>query len=154
MKLAQLREKLRSIFSLTKTQKADMTEDTLANKIDGMSDEELVKFGKMYRRGVHTATPVFNGATEEEIKEVIEMAGFDTSGQAILYDGRTGEPFDKPVTGRLGRQNRVAGVRYAQMRSVKNWHGAREWGENRGAAQIGSGTDLPKCFRGGRNVIA
>ncbi len=75
-----------------------MTEDALAKKIDGMSDDALIKFGKMYRRGVHTATPVFDGATEEEIKELIEMAGFDSSGQSILYDGRTGEAFDKPVT--------------------------------------------------------
>jgi DNA-directed RNA polymerase subunit beta len=97
-KLKQLREKLRSIFTLTKTQKADSIEDALANKIDAMSDDELIKFAAMYRRGVHTATPVFDGATEEEIKEMIEMAGFDTSGQVILYDGRTGEPFDKPVT--------------------------------------------------------
>ncbi|MBU3951172.1 MAG: DNA-directed RNA polymerase subunit beta, partial [Proteobacteria bacterium] len=97
-KLDQLREKMRTIFSLTKKQKADLAEDVLANKIDAMSDDELIKFASMYRRGVHTATPVFDGATEEEIKEMIEMAGFDTSGQVILHDGRTGEPFDKPVT--------------------------------------------------------
>ena len=98
MKLKQLREKLTAVFSITKTQKADQLEDVLSKKIDKMSDEELIQFAKMYRRGVHTATPVFDGATEEEIKEMIELAGFDTSGQSILYDGRTGEPFDKAVT--------------------------------------------------------
>ncbi len=98
MKLDQLRVKVRAIFTLTKKQKANMSEDTLTQNIDNMSDAELVKFASMYRRGVHTASPVFDGATEEEIKELIEMAGFDPSGQAILYDGRTGEPFDKPVT--------------------------------------------------------
>jgi DNA-directed RNA polymerase subunit beta len=98
MKLKQLREKLTAVFSNTKTQKADQVEDVLSKKIDKMSDEELIQFAKMYRKGVHTASPVFDGATEEEIKEMIEMAGFDTSGQSILYDGRTGEPFDKAVT--------------------------------------------------------
>ena len=98
MKLDQLREKVKRIFSITKIQKENMIEDTIVQDIDKMSDEELVDFASMYRRGVHTATPVFDGANEDEIKELIEMAGFDSSGQATLYDGRTGEPFDKQVT--------------------------------------------------------
>jgi DNA-directed RNA polymerase subunit beta len=44
------------------------------------------------------ATPVFDGASEDEIKHLIKMAGFDSSGQSVLYDGRTGLPFAKPVT--------------------------------------------------------
>jgi DNA-directed RNA polymerase subunit beta len=98
MKLDQLREKVKRIFSLTKKQKENMIETTVPQDIDKMSDKELVDFASMYRRGVHTATPVFDGANEEEIKELIELAGFDSTGQAILHDGRTGEPFDKPVT--------------------------------------------------------
>ncbi len=98
MKLEQLREKVKNIFSITKIQQKNMIEDTIVQDIEKMSDDELVDFASMYRRGVHTATPVFDGANEDEIKELIEMAGFDSSGQAILYDGRTGEPFDKPVT--------------------------------------------------------
>ncbi|MCK5349087.1 MAG: DNA-directed RNA polymerase subunit beta, partial [Desulfobacula sp.] len=98
MKLTQLREKVIEIFSMTEAQKANKIEDTLVKKIKKMSDEELVDFASFYRNGVHMATPVFDGASEEEIKKLINFAGFDTSGQSILYDGRTGEPFDKPVT--------------------------------------------------------
>jgi DNA-directed RNA polymerase subunit beta len=44
------------------------------------------------------ATPVFDGATEDEIKGMLELAGLDRSGQTMLYDGRTGEAFERPVT--------------------------------------------------------
>ena len=98
MKLDRLREKVLEIFSMTEVQKANIKEDTLASKIEKMSDEELVDFASLYRNGVHMATPVFDGASEEDIKKLIDIAGFDTSGQSILYDGRTGEPFDKAVT--------------------------------------------------------
>ncbi len=48
--------------------------------------------------GMHVATPVFEGAKEAEIKELLRKAKLPTNGQITLYDGRTGEPFDKPVT--------------------------------------------------------
>ena len=48
--------------------------------------------------GWKIATPVFDGATEEDIVEALEKAGYDKTGKSILYDGRTGEPFDNPVT--------------------------------------------------------
>ncbi|TYO92714.1 DNA-directed RNA polymerase subunit beta [Desulfallas thermosapovorans] len=48
--------------------------------------------------GIHVATPVFNGATEKDIVEQLERAGLPTNGKMTLYDGRTGEPFDNPVT--------------------------------------------------------
>ena len=48
--------------------------------------------------GIYVATPVFDGAKEGEIKEALEEAGLPTSGQVALYDGRTGEPFDRRVT--------------------------------------------------------
>ncbi len=66
--------------------------------IDSMDADELVRFASRYRNGVHMATPVFDGASEDEIKALIEFSGLDRSGQSILYDGRTGEPFDKPIT--------------------------------------------------------
>jgi DNA-directed RNA polymerase subunit beta len=47
---------------------------------------------------VQLATPVFDGATEEEIKQLLEKSGADTSGQTMLFDGRTGESFDQSVT--------------------------------------------------------
>ena len=48
--------------------------------------------------GWKVATPVFDGANEEDIMDALEMAGYDRNGKTILYDGRTGEPFDNPVT--------------------------------------------------------
>jgi DNA-directed RNA polymerase subunit beta len=50
------------------------------------------------RAGVPMATPVFDGAPEAEIKRLLEMAGLPATGQTILYNGRTGDPFDRPVT--------------------------------------------------------
>ena len=44
------------------------------------------------------ATPVFDGASEEDIEECLQMAGLESNGKTVLYDGRTGEPFDKPIT--------------------------------------------------------
>jgi len=48
--------------------------------------------------GWHVATPVFDGATEQDIEECLQKAGYDTDGKTVLYDGRTGEPFDNRVT--------------------------------------------------------
>ena len=48
--------------------------------------------------GWKVATPVFDGAFEEDIEEMLDYAGLETNGKTILYDGRTGEPFDKPIT--------------------------------------------------------
>ena len=48
--------------------------------------------------GIKVATPVFDGATHEDIEGLLEKAGLDKTGKTILYDGRTGEPFDKPIT--------------------------------------------------------
>ncbi|MFO7988102.1 MAG: DNA-directed RNA polymerase subunit beta [Desulfotignum sp.] len=97
-RLEDLRSKVRSVFSLTDKQKADDIEDVLANRIDAMNDRELLEFASLYRNGVHTATPVFDGATEDEIKDLLEMSDYQRSGQSVLYDGRTGEPFHTPVT--------------------------------------------------------
>ncbi len=62
------------------------------------SDEELKTNASYMRDGLHMATPVFDGAKEEEIMECLKKAGLPLSGQTILYDGRTGEPFDQPIT--------------------------------------------------------
>ena len=61
-------------------------------------DESVVRLGEQMRRGVSIATPVFDGAHEVNINEMLEQAGLHTSGQSQLYDGRTGEPFDRKVT--------------------------------------------------------
>src|SRR5690606_37410103 len=61
-------------------------------------DESLLRLGEQMRRGVSVATPVFDGAHEADINQMLEEAGLDKSGQVTLYDGRTGEPFDRKVT--------------------------------------------------------
>jgi DNA-directed RNA polymerase subunit beta len=61
-------------------------------------DDSLRKFGAKYSRGVTTASPVFAGASEEQIKNALDVAGLDRDGQSLLFDGRTGEPFDRRVT--------------------------------------------------------
>jgi DNA-directed RNA polymerase subunit beta len=61
-------------------------------------DEDLAAMATHLTRGVPIATPVFDGAREHDIVEMLKMAGFDSSGQVTLYDGRTGEPFDRKVT--------------------------------------------------------
>jgi DNA-directed RNA polymerase subunit beta len=63
-----------------------------------VKDEELVSVAENLRAGVPIATPVFDGAREKDIVEMLQLAGFDTSGQVTLHDGRTGEPFDRKVT--------------------------------------------------------
>ncbi len=67
-------------------------------EIKSLSDDEVLDLADNLRGGVPMATPVFDGASEEEIKELLALAGLPRSGQAILYDGRTGEPFQRPVT--------------------------------------------------------
>ena len=66
--------------------------------IPELDEPSLVELGENLRRGVPMATPVFDGAREKDIVEMLEMAGLDHSGQSTLYDGRTGEPFDRKVT--------------------------------------------------------
>ncbi len=66
--------------------------------LDSLSDTEITVLARNLCAGVPMATPVFDGANEREIKEMLAMAGLPESGQARLYDGRTGEAFDRPVT--------------------------------------------------------
>jgi DNA-directed RNA polymerase subunit beta len=63
-----------------------------------LDDGELRALAENLRDGVPFATPVFDGASEAEIDAMLELAGLPVSGQVTLYDGRTGEPFDRPVT--------------------------------------------------------
>jgi DNA-directed RNA polymerase subunit beta len=73
-------------------------EDVYAEGIDGMDDDTLVEAAAAVTRGVPLATPVFDGAKEADVNDALRRAGFDTSGQSWLYDGRTGERFQRPVT--------------------------------------------------------
>jgi DNA-directed RNA polymerase subunit beta len=63
-----------------------------------LTDDEVMELSGNLRRGVPMATPVFDGATEAEIKAMLDLAGLPRSGQTTLYDGRTGDAFDRPVT--------------------------------------------------------
>ncbi len=66
--------------------------------IKSLTDEEIAELAYNLRTGFPVATPVFDGATEEEIKRMLELAGLPRSGQTRLYDGRTGQAFDHPIT--------------------------------------------------------
>ena len=79
--------------------------DSVYNKTGGkvedlksLNDAEILELAGNLTKGVPTATPVFDGASEEEIKGLLELADLDVSGQSTLWDGRTGEKFDRQVT--------------------------------------------------------
>ncbi len=67
-------------------------------RIEEFSDDEVVALCKNLTRGVPMGTPVFDGAEEKEIKAMLKLADLPESGQTILYNGRTGDPFARPVT--------------------------------------------------------
>jgi DNA-directed RNA polymerase subunit beta len=66
--------------------------------IKSLDEKGLVELGNNVRRGVPISTPVFDGAKEADIEHMLDLAGLDHSGQVTLYDGRTGDPFDRKVT--------------------------------------------------------
>ncbi|HET9662905.1 MAG TPA: DNA-directed RNA polymerase subunit beta [Burkholderiales bacterium] len=66
--------------------------------LDALNDGEVLELARNLEQGVPFATPVFDGATEDEIKRMLELAGLPRSGQVTLYDGRTGDPFERSVT--------------------------------------------------------
>ena len=68
--------------------------DELASR----SDEDIVEMAALLKNGVPMATPVFDGAREADVSHMLTLAGLDTSGQSDLYDGRTGDKFDRKVT--------------------------------------------------------
>jgi len=77
----------------------DLYGDNAKNEpVAQFDDESVVRLGQQLSGGVSIATPVFDGAKEEHIVELLQQAGLNTSGQARLYDGRTGETFDREVT--------------------------------------------------------
>ena len=73
-------------------------DDVYDEGIKDMDDDQLVTAASNVTNGVPIATPVFDGAKEEDVNDALKRAGFSTSGQSILYDGRTGEQFARPVT--------------------------------------------------------
>jgi DNA-directed RNA polymerase subunit beta len=69
-----------------------------AEKIEALSGTDLRRLASRAGQGIHVASPVFDGVPEEEIIGLLKKAGLPETGQTMLYDGRTGEPFDQPVT--------------------------------------------------------
>ena len=91
VKLTQLRSFLKQVYSHT-------TDARRSADIASLSDDELLALAENLRAGVPMATPVFDGAREGSIKELLRMAELPDSGQLTLYDGRSGDQFDRPVT--------------------------------------------------------
>jgi len=87
-KLEDLKKKLKQVYG-DRAYKGEVTE---------LNNEELVELCDNLRGGIPVASPVFDGAREDDIVEMLEQAGLATSGQVTLIDGRSGEPFDRPVT--------------------------------------------------------
>ncbi len=73
-------------------------DEAAAKRIRGMKADELRELAEQLTDGVPVASPVFDGASEEQIRRMLKLAGLPETGQTTLYDGRTGEPFDRPVT--------------------------------------------------------
>ena len=86
---AAMRRYLEGIYNKTGGQKVGLR---------NLKADSIMELARNLRHGIPIATPVFDGANEQEIKGLLEMAGLPESGQATLYDGRSGEPFDRPVT--------------------------------------------------------
>ena len=66
--------------------------------VEELKDQDVIRLAQKYCKGIHLASPVFDGATEEETFNLLRKAGLPASGQVTLHDGRTGEPFDQKVT--------------------------------------------------------
>ncbi|MCH2174021.1 DNA-directed RNA polymerase subunit beta [Myxococcota bacterium] len=88
MEVAQVRDRLKGVYS----------NDELSDQIDALTDEGVLSLADNVKSGIHIATAVFDGAKEDEIRSELERAGLPGTGQTILFDGRTGEPFDSEVT--------------------------------------------------------
>jgi DNA-directed RNA polymerase subunit beta len=85
----EIRKGIQPIYDVSYGQQVDLSQ---------LDDKEVVSLANNLRKGVPISTPVFDGAAETEIKNLLKMADLPESGQTILYDGRSGKPFDRPVT--------------------------------------------------------
>jgi DNA-directed RNA polymerase subunit beta len=77
---------------------SDIYERDGSQDLSSLKDKEILELAENLREGVPMATPVFDGAKESEVKAMLELAGLPTSGQTQLFDGRTGEKFDRKTT--------------------------------------------------------
>jgi DNA-directed RNA polymerase subunit beta len=88
VEIGALRERLKEVYG----------DEQISKRLDEADDDMIVALAQDARNGVHLATPVFDGALEDEIRAELDRAGLPRSGQTVLFDGRTGEPFDMDVT--------------------------------------------------------
>jgi DNA-directed RNA polymerase subunit beta len=87
-----------STDTLRKELKRVYDDDGITQRLDAAPDEEVRPLAESVRNGVHLATAVFDGAKEDDIRDELTRAGMPVSGQTVLFDGRTGDPFDHEVT--------------------------------------------------------
>ena len=96
--LDEVKAKQAKVEDLRNTLKDVYGESEYNKKIADMSDTEVLKMAENLRGGVPIATPVFDGAHQDDIDAALKKAGLNVSGQVTLYDGLTGDPFDRQVT--------------------------------------------------------
>ncbi|MDA7816367.1 DNA-directed RNA polymerase subunit beta [Porticoccaceae bacterium] len=89
-KAAEIRKFLQEVY--------DVGDTVYGTDLKELSDAEVLELAANLRKGVPIATPVFDGANEVELKKMLTLAGLSDNGQTELYDGRTGDKFDRPVT--------------------------------------------------------
>jgi DNA-directed RNA polymerase subunit beta len=99
-RIGEMIDKFYSLESIqTRLKRILNADETLAKEIDSLDYDEVRQiWQKHYQDGIHMASPVFDGATEEEVQAYLAEAGLPTGGQSRLRDGRTGEEFDRDVT--------------------------------------------------------
>jgi DNA-directed RNA polymerase subunit beta len=97
-KVAELVGDLQRVAEARKLLKKVYETKKIENYFEAIPDEELHLLKGQFREGIHMATPVFDGADEADIQRLLKLAGISETGKAVLFDGRTGEPFDRPVT--------------------------------------------------------
>jgi len=97
-KIGEVLEKNYSKDNLKSLLKKVYTSKKFDEVLEDLSEKDLKRFASHLKLGVHLASPVFDGSKETEIKEALETAGLPSSGQTVLFDGRTGDAFDHKVT--------------------------------------------------------
>ncbi|MCE5360126.1 DNA-directed RNA polymerase subunit beta [Candidatus Igneacidithiobacillus taiwanensis] len=98
LRIGEMLDQQRSVAEIRAFLKEIYNRSGKREDIDSLSDDEVVVLATNLRKGVPVATPVFDGASEDDIRDMLELAGLPRSGQVTLYDGRSGEAFDRPVT--------------------------------------------------------
>ena len=96
--IAETLEKMRSFEELKEKLIDILGEEDYNEMFGGMSEDEIIEAVSMWKDGIPMASPVFDGAKEDEIKELLKKAGLPVIGKTTLYDGKTGEPFDQKIT--------------------------------------------------------